>query len=104
MSDATKALRTGRDLRLEHRRDAVAQPEVCRADDAGRHPGLPVLAAGALGGDALHELGLTHHPELFGPVGPVHGGALDEDRLPHVVRGRVLEELFEHVPVARSIP
>ena len=46
--------------------------EVCGAYDPGRNAHFPVLAAGALGCDALHELGLAYHAELFGAVGSVH--------------------------------
>ena len=104
MTDASKALRAGRDLRLEHRCHLVTQPQVGRADDAGCHPGLTILATGAHGRNALHELGLADNSELFRTVGPIHRGALDEDRLAHAVLPGVFEQFLEQVAVARSVP
>jgi hypothetical protein len=104
VTDASKTLRAGRDLRLEHRRDPVAQPEVGGADDTRRHPRLAVPAARAHRRDALHELRLADHLELFRSVGPVHRRALDEHRLAHIVRPGVSYEILEEVPVARPIP
>ena len=104
VADAAEALGAGRDLRLEHRCHAVTEEQVRRPHDAGRHPGLTVLAARAHGGDALHELRLAHDTELFRTVRPIHRGALDEHGLTDVVRVRVLKQLLQQVAVARAIP
>ena len=104
MTDASKTLWAGRDLRLEHRGHTVTQPQVGRADDAGCHSGLAIPATGALGRNALHELGLADHSELFRTVGPIHRGALDKDGLAHAVLPGVLEQVLEEVTVARAVP
>ena len=104
MADAPKALRARRDLRFEHRRHPVTQPEVGGADDARRHPRLTVSATRAHRRDALHEFRLADHPELFRTVGTIHRRALDKHCLTHVVRTDILDELLEEVPVAGSIP
>src|SRR4029077_3101186 len=72
MSDAAEALRACRDLGLEHGRDAIAQPQIGRTDDAGGGAQIAISPAGALCRDALYELGFADNPELFGTVGTIH--------------------------------
>ena len=103
MTDAAEALRACRDLGLEHRRDAVAQPQICRTDDAGGGAQIAISPAGALCRDALYELGFADNPELFGTVGTIHRPALDEHRLTHVVPFGVRDELREKVPLRRAV-
>ena len=104
MTDAAKALGTRRDLRFEHRRDPVAEPRGRRCRRCRPRPALAVAAARAHRRDALHELGFADDLELVWPVGAVHRRALDEHRLPHIVRPGVRHQLIEQVPVARPIP
>ena len=103
MTDAAEALRACGDLGLEHGRDAAAQPQICRTDDACGHAQIAIAPAGALCRDALYELGLADDPELFGTVGTIHRPALDEHRLTHVVPFGVRDELREHVPFRRAV-
>ena len=70
---------------LQHRLNRSAQHEVGIGDDACGDGGGAILPAGALGGDALDELGLAYGLHLLRAVGPIHGAALDEDRLGNVV-------------------
>jgi hypothetical protein len=94
----------GRELRFKHWGDPVTEPEVRGADDTRRHPRLAVSATRAHGRNALHELRLADHFELFRSVGTVHRRALDEHGLAHVMRPDILDKILKEVPVAGSIP
>ena len=104
VADAAKAAGAGPDVRLEHLVDGLTQRQVREADDAGRRPHRAVLAAGALRGHALYELGLAHRPERLGQIGVVHGHALDEHRGSDVVPLRIRDQLLEHVAALGPIP
>ena len=104
MTDTSKPLRARDQVSLEDGLNAIAEPEVRRAHDGRGHSGLAVLAAGASRSNALDELGLAYHFEFLGAAGAIHRRALDEHRLPHVVRLHVGNQLIEQVPVPRSLP
>ena len=104
VADPPKTIRTRRDVRLQRGSDPIAQREVHGTDDPGRGAELPILAARALRGDALHELCLPHRPQRLWPVGPIHGPALHEDRLPYVVRRGIRAQLIQQVAVTGPIP
>ena len=104
MTDTSKTLRAGRDLRLEHWRHLVTEPQIGGANDTRRHPRLTILATRAHRRDSLDKLRLANHFERVRSVGTIHGCALDKDRLPHVVRRCVCYEILEQIAVARSIP
>src|SRR5437870_2221507 len=103
VTDAAEALRACGDLGLEHGRDAVAQPQICRTDNACGGAQIAISPAGALCRDTLYELGLADNPEVFGAVGTIHRPALDEHRLTHVVPFGVRDELREKVPLRGAV-
>ena len=78
MPNAAKPVRACGGLGFEHLTHRRAEGQVREAYDSSRNDRWPVSAAGTLGGNALHELGLADRAHLFGAGLPVHRLALDE--------------------------
>ena len=92
----------GRQLGVEHRADARAEPQVGAADDAVRDPAGPVVAARAHRRDAVDEFGLADAAQFVGTVLPVHLAAFDEDRVRHLLAaGRDHGEQFRQQEALR---
>ena len=92
-------------MSLQHGLHGIAEHEVGVADDAGGDFRRSVLAAGALGGQPLHELGFSDATQILGPARAIHGVALDEHGLGHVVPGaQIIGQLIQQIAVALPIP
>jgi hypothetical protein len=85
MADAAKATVAGGDLRLQHARHRVTQPQVGMTDDTAAQPRRSVLAAGAHRCGPVDELGLADRLHFDRAVGAVHRATLDKNRLGDVV-------------------
>ena len=101
VTDSSEALAARGDLRLEYGCNAVAQPEIRRADNAGRGTQITIAPAGALCGDALHKLRLAEHSKLFGSIGAIHRTAFNEHRLTDIVPLRVRHQMLEEITLRR---
>jgi hypothetical protein len=101
-ADTPETVVAGCRVGLEHRRHSGTQVEIGVADDPGASSDR---ASGALGCDALDELGLSHRPQLDWPFLPVHRPAFDENGLDHpVARPGVPQQFIQQVAVVRAVP
>ena len=92
------------DLGLQHRAYAAAQHQVGPADDRLAGACLAVLAGGAHGGDAVHELDLAHGLHLVRPGGAEHRLAFEEHRRDDVVAAAdILQQLGQEVAAAIAV-
>jgi hypothetical protein len=104
VADAAEA-RAGRQVRVQYGAHPVPEGEVGEAHDAAGHARCAKAVAGAHGGDAVHELGLAHRPQLGGTAGAVHRHALDEDGGDHVVTATGIgQQLVQQVAPAGMVP
>ena len=105
VADAAEAAVAGGDLRLQHARDAVAEPQIGVADNAGAQPALAVAAARAHRRGAVDEFDFADRLHLRRAVGAIHRAAFDKDALRDVVAAAGIgEQLVEQIAVAVAIP
>ena len=105
MAHAAKPAAAGAHMRQQYRLDPVAEGQIGVADDAGRDPGLAVIARGAHRGDAGDELGLADRPHLGGAVRAVHRMAFDEHGGDDVVAAvEVGQQFVEQIAVPAAQP
>ena len=89
-------------MRFKNGRDAVAQTKIRRPDNAGCGAQIAVTPACAFRRDALHKFRLADDPEFFRPIGAIHRTALNEHCLPHILRFRVGNQIFEKISLRRT--
>src|SRR5262249_41083512 len=89
-----------REVGLQHFAHTRPKSQVRMAHDPCTNARGAVMSAGAHGGDAVDELGLSHGLQRLGAIGPIHGAALDEYGGAHVVpTADVIEKLIEQIAV-----
>jgi hypothetical protein len=85
VANAAETAVAGRDLSLQHARDAIPQAQVGMPDNAGAQPALAVAAARAHRRRAVDEFDFADRFQLGRAVGPVHRTAFDKDAAGDVV-------------------
>jgi hypothetical protein len=100
---------TVNEVRIQHRGYGIPKPEICRANNPGSDPHLPIAAGGTHGGNAVHELGLAHGTHSLRPVGFEHWRTLNKHSGHHImaalhIRKDFVEEIARGNASSLKIP
>ena len=104
MANTAKAAVAGGDLRFQHARDRITQPQIGMTNDTAAQPRRPILTAGTHRRCPVDELGFSDGLHLGRAIGAVHRPALDKNCLGDVVAAiGVGEQLVDQKTVARAV-
>jgi len=105
VADAAQPAVGNRDVPLEHALDARAQPQICKADDAGDAPRRPIFSRRAHCRDAADKLGLPQGLEFLRSVSAVHLAGLPVARRADVMTAADIgEEVRKQIAIVRAVP